>query len=271
MAVSLFDIGAYLRQTREAKGLRIEAAAQAVMIRSQYIRGIEEGDVSLLPPPVYVRGFIEKYANWLGLDGRSLAAEYQPPRQTVATKSRSGPPIFQPRPFHLWAIYVVLIMSVVGGLSTLVERRTNLPDQELLQQAIRTQTETPPAAPTPQGLTFQTLNDWTYIAGVFPERDLRVAAINRQTANPDALTNPDVVALMVRVVETASWLRVTVDSETVFEGILQPGTQEAWEGEDSIVVLAGNAGGVLITLNDEEMGALGAFGEVREQEFRRIQ
>ncbi len=265
MAASLLDIGAYLRQAREAKGLTIEAAAQAVMIRSQYIRGIEEGDVSLLPPPVYVRGFIEKYANLLGLDGRRLAAEYQPLRQTASPKPLSGPPLFQPRPFHLWALYVVLIMSVVGGLSTLVERRTNLPDQALLQQALRTQTEAPSAAPEPLGLTFQTLNDWTYIAGVFPERDIRVAALNRPAANPD------VVALMVRVVETASWLRVTVDSETVFEGILQPGTQETWEGEESIVVLAGNAGGVLITLNGEEMGVLGAFGEVREQEFRRIQ
>lgn len=272
MAATLLDIGNYLRQAREERGLTVEAVAQAVKIRSQYIYGIEQGDLSLLPPTVYVRGFIEKYAELLGLDGRALANEYNPPTQAEINKPISRPPLFQPRPFHLWLVYVVMIMGVVGGLSAVVDRRTNLPDPALLQEAIRSQVTPAGTAPNaasteaPLVLPFQTLSDWTYIAGVFPERDQSAIRVSSQ-----ADRNPNIMALAISIVERASWVRVTVDSETVFEGTLQPGTQEAWEAEDTIVLRAGNAGGVLVTLNDEDLGALGEFGEVKEQEFRRVQ
>ena len=40
------------------------------------LKAIEEGNLRCLPEPFYIRAFIRKYANALGLDGNQLMAEF---------------------------------------------------------------------------------------------------------------------------------------------------------------------------------------------------
>ena len=53
----------------------LEEAAQATRIRRDYLAKLESDDHSMMPEPIYVRGFIKTYANYLGLDGDRLAAQ----------------------------------------------------------------------------------------------------------------------------------------------------------------------------------------------------
>ena|SRR5829696_3489550 len=53
----------------------LEEAAQATRIRRDYLAKLESDDHSTMPEPIYVRGFIKTYANYLGLDGDRLAAQ----------------------------------------------------------------------------------------------------------------------------------------------------------------------------------------------------
>jgi len=69
------------------------------------------------------------------------------------------------------------------------------------------------------------------------------------------------VQIRVEVVDRA-WLRVGVDGEQAFEGILEEGFSQAWDARREIFVRCGNAGGVLVTVNGRDQGALGATGEV---------
>lgn len=72
----LVEIGGYLRQLREAQGMSLELVEQQTKIQKFQLVAIEQGNISQLPPTIYIQGFIKIYANLLGCDGRALAATF---------------------------------------------------------------------------------------------------------------------------------------------------------------------------------------------------
>jgi hypothetical protein len=73
--------------------------------------------------------------------------------------------------------------------------------------------------------------------------------------------------LLKMEVEQRSWVRITVDGEIQFEGQADPGSVLQYEGQDSIILLAGNAAGLVITYNGQLIGPLGERGQVVERFF----
>lgn len=73
---SLYKIGAYLQQVREAKALSLQDIHRQTFIQVYMLNAIEIGALQRLPEPFYVRAFISKYARVLGLDGREIAAAF---------------------------------------------------------------------------------------------------------------------------------------------------------------------------------------------------
>jgi cytoskeletal protein RodZ len=61
-----------------------------------------------------------------------------------------------------------------------------------------------------------------------------------------------------------SWLRITSDGKTEFEGILQSGDTRLLLADQALTIRAGNAGGVMVSYNNKEAEALGQPGMVRE-------
>ncbi|PWU20730.1 MAG: hypothetical protein C5B48_12165 [Candidatus Rokuibacteriota bacterium] len=72
----MFEIGSSLRAARERQGLDLYEVEQAVKIRAKYLRALEEEDFDVLPAQTYVRGFLQAYADFLGLDGQLYVDEY---------------------------------------------------------------------------------------------------------------------------------------------------------------------------------------------------
>ena len=59
-----------------------------------------------------------------------------------------------------------------------------------------------------------------------------------------------------------AWLRVYVDNERVFEGILEPSTVKVWRAKEKFMVSTGNAGGIELKLDNQKLPSLGKKGEV---------
>lgn len=70
------EIGAALAERRKVRGMTIEKVAQILKIRIPYLKAMEKGEWSELPGDVYARGFVKRYAQFLGLDGDKLLAPY---------------------------------------------------------------------------------------------------------------------------------------------------------------------------------------------------
>jgi cytoskeleton protein RodZ len=61
-------IGQRLKAVREEKNLSLEKVFQATRIRVNYLRALEDDDLSVMPSPVQARGYLRNYAEYLGLD-----------------------------------------------------------------------------------------------------------------------------------------------------------------------------------------------------------
>lgn len=66
--MDLREIGTMLREERERQGLSLDTVSDKTKISRSCLAAIEEGNDSLLPHPVYAKGFIKNYARLLGMD-----------------------------------------------------------------------------------------------------------------------------------------------------------------------------------------------------------
>jgi curved DNA-binding protein CbpA len=68
--------GPELKRVREARGLSLRHMAAVTKIGVRFLEYIEEDRFAYLPPPVYLRGFLQQYARLVGLDPREVADRY---------------------------------------------------------------------------------------------------------------------------------------------------------------------------------------------------
>ncbi|MGH8162529.1 MAG: helix-turn-helix domain-containing protein, partial [Gammaproteobacteria bacterium] len=115
--------GERLRAAREAQGLRVETAAEALGFARDIVIALEVDDYARLGAPVYARGYLRKYAGYLGLPGDDLVARYErgaTPREPALTAHLS--PIVAPRRSHAghWiagvVAAIVIAILVIAGL-----------------------------------------------------------------------------------------------------------------------------------------------------------
>lgn len=236
-AEQLAAIGAYLQQARQDAHLSLDQINASTLIRPSLLMAIEAGHIHALPEPVYIRGLIKRYADALGLDGAELAATF-PVTPTVQTSSGGiswrDLPAAQLRPLHLYVAYILLITAAISGLSHLMNRSVSpLAEERLVNQQTTMPVPTEPVteptpAPAPGAATEE-------------QRPVRVDV---------SVTAP-------------SWVRVVSDGEMTFEDTLSEGSSHTWTADTQLTILAGNAGGLVVTY-DGQAKPLGEPGTVAE-------
>ncbi|UBF26565.1 DUF4115 domain-containing protein [Kovacikia minuta CCNUW1] len=80
----LKSIADYLRQERQEKAISLEEIAVKTFIPLRLLQALDTGHVDRLPEPVFVQGFIRRYADALGLDGWALAKSF--PTESTPTE-----------------------------------------------------------------------------------------------------------------------------------------------------------------------------------------
>ena len=121
--------GQQLRQLRKEKDISVEVVAEATKISIKNIRAIEESAFEKLPANTFVRGLVTLYGNFLGMDGRKIAAEFLAERKKIdpgtrknnlTTKkisSSSLSPKKLAEPSHISSATVALLLLMVIVLS----------------------------------------------------------------------------------------------------------------------------------------------------------
>ena len=69
-------LGVELREARRARALSLDEVQRATRIAHRYLEALEQEDFAALPAPVFARGFLRSYAQYLGLDPAPLVARY---------------------------------------------------------------------------------------------------------------------------------------------------------------------------------------------------
>ncbi len=83
-AENLKRVAQQLVQAREAQGISLEEIATKTFIPMRILKALEAGETFKLPEPIFVQGFVKRYAKLVGLDGDSLAKDIPLNTQPVA-------------------------------------------------------------------------------------------------------------------------------------------------------------------------------------------
>jgi transcriptional regulator with XRE-family HTH domain len=239
VAVSL---GSYLRALREARQRSLEEMARATRVSVHQLEALECGSFSELPAPVFVKGFVRAYCQFLGESPDEALGRYcDMLGERPATKGR--PPAERSAP--AWSgspIFISLVLLVVFGFGLLAvnlgfRRGPALPD-------LGPGAKAPSPAAIPPG------------PGATPAPPVAAA---------DATAgSPTVQRLLVKALE-ATWIRIQPDDRGAVEELLPPGATRQWTAEKRFLLTVGNAGGIEIELNGRPMPPLGARGAVIRQ------
>jgi cytoskeletal protein RodZ len=130
--LTLQEIGANLRQLRQNNALSIEEVADRTRIQPRLIRAIENGQLEILPEPIYIHGMVKKYGESLGVNGMELAKNIpnSSPNEVVLAQDSRWAGFHRPqlRPFHLYVGYIALLLTSVSALSNVLHTSVrNLP------------------------------------------------------------------------------------------------------------------------------------------------
>ncbi|MBD0336099.1 MAG: DUF4115 domain-containing protein [Cyanobacteria bacterium Co-bin13] len=278
----LREIGAYLRQVRQQQGRGLDDIANQIFIRPALLRAVEEGQDQQLPEPVFIQGFIRRYAEALGLNGGELSKEFS----VTATPAVSEP-------------YSNGNGSANGHAE--VEMRQPIQENRQSLQETRQPIQFPHEPPVPErGLNRRqsglplglaagllvlaagaALGIWSLAnrpnqasvanssqpSTAAPETAAPEAAapepvpVPTPEATPEPTSNAPVVAdLSLR---DRAWISVVADGQKVYEGILESGAEETYEAQTSLRITSGNAGGVALSFNGNTPVSMGASGTVK--------
>lgn len=69
-------LGTKLRKARKRQGFELRSAEHETKVALRHLEALESGHYHLLPAPVYVRGFLHRYATYLGLKLDGVLADY---------------------------------------------------------------------------------------------------------------------------------------------------------------------------------------------------
>jgi cytoskeletal protein RodZ len=267
----LTEISKYLHQVREEKGIRIEEVAAKTNIRLYFLQALDAGKFTELPEPVYVQGFIRRYADILGLDGQALAKNFHLNAAAVAVQEPHHEETEQitKKPNFRIPLFVPFILLIAGAAIALVHifnprliTQSSVQEDSAATQPITDPsplTVAPPAA-TPDSIVTNSENS--------PPSPTTAPLNNSATATPSvtpsAENNPDTPLAVTLELQGNSWLQVKADGKTEFVGELSKGDRRTWTAKKQLTVRSGNAGAVLISVNEKQAQVLGANGRVKE-------
>lgn len=230
-------LGDKFRKEREKQGYSLEFIEEETKIRKLYLESIENENFAALPPKVYAIGFIKRYAKFLNLDEQQMVAQFK---------------------------------ELAFGNEIDEEAEVVIKDKKVRKIPVKN---------IVAGIIFLLIALWigNYMADYFSMRGAEQyndnpPGIQKSDKVGDTAPQPQVKAeeekanVLVEA-EQDCWLHVKVDGAEVFKAILPAGNSKSFEGNESVYLKAGNAGGIRITFNGKEIQPLGGYGEVKEKEF----
>ena len=88
--MSGLGIGERLIEAREERGLTLEDAERDTRISRRYLQALEDERFDIIPAPVYARGFLRSYSQYLGLETAPLLARF--PQDALAPSASPPAP-----------------------------------------------------------------------------------------------------------------------------------------------------------------------------------
>jgi cytoskeletal protein RodZ len=277
--MALEQIGQKLKSARETNGLTLGQIFDRTKIPINHLQSIDNGLVDELPEPVYVAGYIKRYADCVGLNGQSLSDEYR--RQTgsatgngnknnggtgfTATRMVSQPVIMSaPASFRhssevrapnflkqgLWYVFLVIIVLCIMSFM-FTWQNNNLASQDSTGLLL-------------SGRQYRAIN-----TAVVPNQLTQPGQTNQAaTQTPTPPSPADNEASVSINANQHVWVEVSSVStgQNLYNGFMERGERKDYKDPQGIRVHAGDGARLTVESNGKNE-SLGAPGKISEKVF----
>jgi cytoskeleton protein RodZ len=257
--VALSRVGAELRAARLARGEDLGDVAAYLRIRPSFLAALEAGDAGATPGRPYARGFLRSYAEHLGMDADRLVAPLKSMTEPVARCRPSVPRDTRWPALALLAVPVLLLVAV-----TIARHYDQAAHDELPAPIAAGPAPLLSAGPAANVVAFDPGAKRADVTGALAAEAAIPAVL--ESADRETASVPDLAARVGRLVLVAranGWIRLRgADQQTVRSGALATGDRVVLPDQQDIRLSTGNAGDIEILLDGQNIGPLGAPGEV---------
>jgi cytoskeletal protein RodZ len=234
-----------VRAAREAAGLSLAEVSERTRVRAGVLTEIERDDFSHCGGDVYAKGHLRAIASAVGADARPWIEQYDElhgtaaPTATAVFESETAAPVR--RSGANWsAIMAAALVVAVGLVAVQVVSSSDDPARDTTTVA------EPEPTPSESATDDEPDDDPTQVAEAEPED----------------------VTVRIDAIASGSWVQVSrPDGTVIFSDTLLSGQSKTFRDDKRLDFVIGNAAGVELTVNGQDVGTPGASGEVARLQF----
>ncbi len=223
------SIGDRLREERERKNLSREEVHKSTKIHLPILKALEEDKGDEFLSSVYIKGFLKKYSQYLGLDSSLITEEYESlhPQSSafvLAPVQEKKSKMKYPRLSSLFKIFLIIILTLLFIA--------------YLRFILHSFSKTPAKA-TSKGV------------------EIIKKTVKAPALKPSLLVAKDKPLILTIKARRDSWMQVKSDGRVIFENVLSKGKEEKWLAKEKLELWVGNAEGLQLILNGKELPSPG--------------
>jgi cytoskeleton protein RodZ len=290
-------IGSKLQEARERAGLSLRQVSGSTKVPVDILQALERNSVARIPGGLYTRGYARSFASAVGLDPETVVAElvaqfpsgavasgYPGVQQPEAGETRDLTAAVAPSSSRRigrksasaslrFAAVGVVTLAIGGYLGVSLGTRQQ-PDPSLARArpasaadapgargdaTVRTVSPRDPGEPSPAPAADAPVEVAAAVLAPHPAGQL--AAAVPVEAEPDRVPGLAPPLAVVVAAKSPSWVIATVDGRRAVNRLLQGGERETLEARRDLVLTAGDAGAIVMTLNGRLARSIGRSGE----------
>ncbi|MBE3091749.1 MAG: helix-turn-helix domain-containing protein [Candidatus Atribacteria bacterium] len=235
------DIGNFLKERREARGISLIEVEKDLKIRKKYLQALEEGNVNAIPGKTYLIGYLRNYSKYLGINEENINQIIQTYNNLekkksglkktkeeniyLKTKDRS---IFAKKRFFFPIKYVYLTSFVLIIFIGLL----------LLSRSLKEAQNFPVPSPEIGNETGTNIEEKASDISALTEELIKseAEAISAEHSTQDSILTKKLPILKL-IASDKAWVKILSEDKTIFEGILFKDEEFFWETDQVLEII----------------------------------
>ncbi|MHC2995723.1 MAG: helix-turn-helix domain-containing protein [Candidatus Atribacteria bacterium] len=249
------DIGDFLRERREARGISLIEVEKDLKIRKKYLQALEEGNIDIIPGKTYIIGYLRNYSKYLGIDEENINSIIQTYKSLEKRKydledikeeniflKKKDKSIFKKRRILFPVKYVYLasfILIIFIGLLWINNSLKKAQDFPVPSPEIETKTDV---------IAEEKTNNIITLAEEYVET--KTETLIKETLSPENVLISKMPILKI-IANDNTWVKILSKEEIIFEGILFKGEEIFWQSDQSLNLITEYPAKIETYYNDE--------------------
>jgi cytoskeletal protein RodZ len=255
-----------LRAAREARGFSLNDVFCATRVSMINLTALESWDFDRLPPPVYTKNFIRKYAQAIGVDETPILNRYEKHLDSIKP-TREETEDTKPQRKTGWRHFFLFGSLAIAIVAAILVYTLRLNDHSgTLPSPGESAESTPldPASPIEPSTIPQTRPrpEPPQVVATTTAAKMSIPASQAPAAPPSSEKASEKKLHLIIESKELTWARITEDGVSSSQVLLKPGERIERRASDFFQLDIGNAGGIDIIFQGKPLGSLGKRGQV---------